>query len=31
MVRLYRLEGKCYLINIVVPGDKRVQLKQQKS
>lgn len=30
MVRLYRLEGKCYLINIVVPGDKRVQLKQQK-
>ena len=27
---LYKTEGKCHLIDISVPGDKRIELKKQK-
>ena len=27
---LYKTERKCHLIDIAVPGDKRIELKEQK-
>ena len=30
IIILYKTEGKCHLIDIAVPGDKRIELKEQK-
>ena len=30
IVVLYKTERKCHIINIAVPGDKRIELKEQE-
>ena len=30
IVALYKTERKCHIINIAVPGDKRIELKEQE-